>query len=99
MLLQSKEFRMEECQFIGNLISMQGISRSSSFVIAYLIYKFKVTLNEALIFLKKRHSDTNPNAGFIKQLAIYSQMINSSKNEKFSLTPRMDPPKNIDITN
>jgi len=26
-------------------------------------------------------------------------MINSSKNEKFSLTPRMDPPKNIDITN
>jgi len=45
---------------------MQGISRSSSFVIAYLIYKFKVTLNEALIFLKKRHSDTNPNAGFIK---------------------------------
>jgi len=45
-----------------------GVSRSSSFVIAYLIQRKGMTLKEAFEFVKQRRSAISPNLGFMKQL-------------------------------
>ena len=42
----------------------QGVSRSASIVIAFLIKKFKVCYKDALDFVKKKRSIVNPNEGF-----------------------------------
>ena len=49
-----------------------GISRSSSIICYYLMKKFNMTFKEALEFLRKRHSQANPNDGFQMQLAKFS---------------------------
>lgn len=48
-----------------------GISRSASFVIAYLIRYKNMSVNEALAFCRSRRRRVNPNIGFIKQLREY----------------------------
>lgn len=45
-----------------------GISRSASFVLAYLIFEKKLTYSEAIFFLKKKRNIIFPNEGFQKQL-------------------------------
>jgi len=47
-----------------------GKSRSSSFVIAYLMYKKKWRYKKAFDFVKKRRKYINPNKGFKKQLQL-----------------------------
>ncbi|EPS42189.1 hypothetical protein H072_3863 [Dactylellina haptotyla CBS 200.50] len=46
---------------------MQGISRSCSFVVAYLIWKDGITLGEALAQVQEKRK-ARPNAGFYRQL-------------------------------
>lgn len=46
----------------------RGVSRSASFVIAYLIRRKGMTLKEAFEFVKQRRSAISPNPGFMKQL-------------------------------
>jgi len=45
-----------------------GVSRSSSMVIAYLMYKYKWTYTEAYTHVKKKRTVINPNKGFVSQL-------------------------------
>lgn len=45
-----------------------GVSRSSTIVIAYIMYKYKLTLEEAYQFVKSKRYIINPNPGFIHQL-------------------------------
>lgn len=45
-----------------------GISRSSSMVIAYLMYKNKWTYADAYAHVKKKRNIINPNKGFVTQL-------------------------------
>lgn len=45
-----------------------GISRSSSIVIAYIMYKYKLTLQEAYQYVKSKRAIVEPNSGFMKQL-------------------------------
>ncbi len=47
-----------------------GISRSSTFVVAYLIKYQNIDLQRALKILKRKRGVVNPNTGFIKQLRL-----------------------------
>ncbi|XP_024536851.1 dual specificity protein phosphatase 1B [Selaginella moellendorffii] len=48
-----------------------GISRSASVVIAYLMWKEKLSASEALASLRKCSPTVKPNSGFMKQLQVF----------------------------
>ena len=48
-----------------------GVSRSATIVIAYMVYKLKISVDDAINELKKYRKSINPNRGFIKQLRGY----------------------------
>jgi len=48
-----------------------GRSRSVTLLIAYLIYKYKYTVDDAISLIKKKRSIIQPNQNFIRQLNIY----------------------------
>ena len=48
-----------------------GISRSASFVIAYLIKNMRYTTDYALKFIKEKRKQIRPNVGFLQQLYKY----------------------------
>lgn len=48
-----------------------GISRSSTIVIAYLMYKYGMNLPEAFEFTKKERPIIHPNYGFVLQLRVF----------------------------
>jgi len=50
---------------------VQGISRSASFVIAYLMYARGWNLKQALTHTRERRKIVSPNRGFLKQLCDY----------------------------
>lgn len=60
-----------------------GRSRSVSFVVAYLMYTNKITLNKALDFVQKKRPMANPNGNFIKQLKDYEFFLRKTF-KKFS---------------
>lgn len=47
-----------------------GISRSASIVIAYLIMKYGISLQDVYNYVKSKRNIINPNYGFIEQLKI-----------------------------
>lgn len=47
---------------------MAGISRSPTIVIAYLVQKRKLSLNQAMLTVKSMRPQIDPNEGFIEQL-------------------------------
>ena len=53
----------------------KGVSRSSSIVIAYLMFHFKKSFDEAYDFALKKKSNIQPNDNFIKQLKQFGDMI------------------------
>ncbi|CAF1011673.1 unnamed protein product [Didymodactylos carnosus] len=58
---------------------IQGISRSSSIVIAYLMYCNNWSLLTALNFVKSKRSIIKPNEYFMTQLMIYECMLQGKK--------------------
>lgn len=52
-----------------------GKSRSSSIVIAYIMYVGKFTYEQARIYVNSKHKDSEPNAGFVKQLQIFGDIL------------------------
>ncbi|XP_066145351.1 serine/threonine/tyrosine-interacting protein-like isoform X2 [Euwallacea fornicatus] len=48
-----------------------GNSRSASFVLAYIMQKFRLTFSDALDFVKAKRISVDPNAGFQAQLFEY----------------------------
>jgi protein-tyrosine phosphatase len=52
-----------------------GISRSASFVIAYLMKTQKLSLDQAFAFVKRARPKINPNRFFMTQLAAYEQKL------------------------
>ena len=52
-----------------------GISRSVSFIIAYLIKYLGFTVIRALNFLRNIKQQINPNEGFLEQLLEYEEII------------------------
>jgi hypothetical protein len=53
----------------------RGISRSASYVIAYLMKKFQMKFQEAYDYVKMMRPIINPNQGFITQLKSQSLLI------------------------
>jgi protein-tyrosine phosphatase len=45
-----------------------GVSRSASFVIAYIMKSRKIGFDEAYTFVKSKRPIITPNSGFVKQL-------------------------------
>jgi len=66
----------------------QGISRSVSVVLAYLIKYHGMSREEALVSVKTQRSQAKPNAGFWKQLQDFERMIRNNPVE--SLSERSD---------
>ena len=52
---------------------LQGVSRSASIVIAYLIRNHHMTYNEAFKFVKSKRACVKPNSGFVKCLRAWEK--------------------------
>ena len=73
---------INKCKLEGGKLLVHckfGISRSASFVIAYLIKYDKYTVDNALRFLQKKRNQINPNQGFMNQLYQYEQYLKNKK--------------------
>ena len=57
----------------------QGVSRSSSIVIAYIMYKEKKSFIEAEKFVREKKSNINPNDNFVGQLKEFEDIIKVCK--------------------
>jgi len=55
----------------------QGISRSATLVIAYIMWKRKVTFRQALDFVTKKRPVVSPNGGFMGQLLLWESFLRS----------------------
>lgn len=53
-----------------------GVSRSVSVVIAYLIWKYNMSYNDALNYIRSSRPIANPNPGFAIQLINFSRLKN-----------------------
>jgi protein-tyrosine phosphatase/rhodanese-related sulfurtransferase len=60
----------------------QGVSRSATIIVAYLMYSHGYTLKESYDRVKARRKQIMPNIGFWKQLAAYEQSLYQSKQSK-----------------
>ena len=56
----------------------EGVSRSVTMVIAYIIYKEKITPSAALEMIRKIRSKANPNKGFMRLLQQYYDKITNA---------------------
>jgi len=70
--------------FIGTCVSKSqpvlvhcemGISRSASFILAYLMYSKKMTLKQAVKHAKSARPVVSPNNGFMRQLCQYETQL------------------------
>ena len=52
-----------------------GMSRSATIVVAYLMWKRKLSLNEAIKFVKKKRPVISPNLNFMRQLEIFEELL------------------------
>lgn len=52
-----------------------GISRSASFVIAYVMKEMNLDFNSAFTLVKNQRSVVNPNLGFVDQLVMYQNVL------------------------
>lgn len=67
-----------------------GVSRSATIVINYLMKTFSLTVDDAILFLKKKRPQIQPNNGFLKQLRDeFSQTTEATTND-LNLTEKND---------
>lgn len=73
---EAMEFIDNATQNKGNILihCYMGSSRSASIVLAYLIYKYNYSLNDALLFLKNKRNIVNINVNFINDVKTYFQL-------------------------
>ena len=57
----------------------KGRSRSASIVAAYLIKYRKMTTDEALLFIRSKRTQINPNKGYIEQLRVFEARQNDKQ--------------------
>ena len=83
-----KRLREELLSFTGKrrtsipnhpIYSNAGISRSASFVIAYLIREKDMSFEDALAYVKKQRPQVFPNEGFITQLKQFARNISNKE--------------------
>ncbi|XP_050373983.1 dual specificity protein phosphatase 1 isoform X3 [Argentina anserina] len=59
-----------------------GKSRSVTIVLAYLMKRHGMSLNEALEHVRSRRPQASPNAGFISQLQVFERSIHANEENK-----------------
>lgn len=57
----------------------EGVSRSSSFVIGYLMWKYKKSFSDASDYVRERRGTSSPNIGFTYQLLLFQKALSFSK--------------------
>ena len=57
----------------------QGISRSATIAIAYLIYNNKMNVDKAFNFIQKKRKIINPNLNFFLQLELFYKRLNNKE--------------------
>ena len=67
---------------------VQGVSRSVSVVIAYLIFKEKMNYDEAYEFVKSHRGIASPNIGFVIQLMLFHKRLYEDVGS-FPIQPRV----------
>jgi protein-tyrosine phosphatase len=75
---------MNKVKMNGGIILVHckfGISRSATFIIAYLIKYYGFSVKSALQFIKAIRNQINPNEGFIDQLMKYERLIKSQEKQ------------------
>ena len=78
---ESNEF-INKCKSEGGKMLIHckyGISRSASFIIAYLIKEMKYTTDYALKFISEKRKQIKPNEGFLEQLYKYEEYCLGTK--------------------
>lgn len=60
-----------------------GVSRSVSFAIAYLMYRYGLPLKTALHAVRRKRPSAHPNENFMQQLAIYESMGSNLVDDDF----------------
>ncbi|KAK6538653.1 hypothetical protein TWF694_010231 [Orbilia ellipsospora] len=58
---------------------LQGMSRSCSFVVAYLVWKDDITVGKALEIVQEKRKKARPNAGFYRQLVEWEARCKEKK--------------------
>ncbi|POM81978.1 Dual specificity phosphatase catalytic domain protein [Cryptosporidium meleagridis] len=57
----------------------EGVSRSSSIVIGYLMWKYNKNFNDASEYVRERRSTSSPNIGFTYQLLLFQKALSLAK--------------------
>ena len=73
---------INKCKLMGGICLVHcklGVSRSTTFVIAYLMKYANLTRDEAFAFVKSKRSSIKPNDGFMRQLLIYENILRENK--------------------
>ena len=67
----------------------QGVSRSATFVIAYVMWKNGFTFRHALDYVTKRRPVVSPNGGFMGQLLLWEALLRNSRSAVEGAPPRL----------
>ena len=73
---------INKCKLMGGICLVHcklGVSRSTTFVIAYLMKYANLTTDEALEFVKNKRSSIKPNDGFMRQLQKKKKILRESQ--------------------
>ena len=79
---EANEF-INKCRLEGGVLLVHckyGISRSASFIIAYLIKYMRYTVDYAFNFVFQKRNQIKPNEGFMRQLNKYGEYYVGNKN-------------------
>ena len=73
MFVFSDEARSKKCGILVHCLA--GISRSVTVTVAYLMQKYRWSLNDAYDFVKHRKNNVSPNFNFMGQLLDYEKTL------------------------
>lgn len=68
---------------------VQGISRSSTMIIAYLIFSQRMNQEEALKLVRSRRQIANPNMAFLTQLILFYKRLYDTNFNSIKVVPRV----------
>ena len=84
---------IENAKYHGSVLvhCKKGVSRSASFVIAYLMKMNEFTFEEAIEYVQSKRSIVSPNKAFIEQLKQYEKNITTDKEIAYSFDDTCSP--------
>jgi hypothetical protein len=68
---------------------VQGISRSTTMCLAYMIFTNKTTLDDGLNFIRERRQIANPNMTFMAQLIWFYKRLYGNSIDSIPVNPRV----------